>query len=105
MTDAHLFAQTQADIPRSCNSPLLFPLLSSFPPLYPNISAEGAAIPVRAVLSTDSSMSGRVKMLQSQTCRLVTVEDRETLSSGLMDIADAYQHGWSSGSDEGDDDI
>ncbi|EQK99327.1 Tubulin FtsZ [Ophiocordyceps sinensis CO18] len=88
-----------------CNSPLLFPLLSSFPPLYPNISAEGAAIPVRAVLSTDSSMSGRVKMLQSQTCRLVTVEDRETLSSGLMDIADAYQHGWSSGSDEGDDDI
>ncbi|KAM4055389.1 tubulin domain-containing protein [Hirsutella rhossiliensis] len=90
---------------RSYTSSLLFPLPSSFPPVFPDASADEAAIPVRAVLSTDSSMSARVKMLQSQTSRSVTLEDREALSSGLMDIADAYQDGWSSGSDEGDDDL
>lgn len=83
----------------------MFPLLSSFPPLYPDISIDEAAVPVRAVLTTNSSLSILVKTLRSQASRSVTLEDRETLSSGLMDIADAYQDGWSSGSDEGDDDI
>lgn len=94
----------RADLPRSYTSSLMFPLLSSFPSLYRDAPAE-QAISVRTSLTTDSTVSARVRMLQPQGLRSVAPEEREALGNSLMDIADAYQDGWSSGSDEGDDDL
>ncbi|KAJ6439995.1 phosducin [Purpureocillium lavendulum] len=86
-------------------STLQFPLLDSFPHIYRDIAAGEAAAPVRTLLSTTASMTPRIRNLRSQVSRSVALEERETLSSGLADIADAYQDDWSSGSDEDDDDL
>lgn len=60
---------------------------------------------MRTVLSTNTAMSARMKTLRSQVSRSIAVEERETLSNGLAEIADAYQNDWSSGSDADDDDM
>ncbi|PNY24246.1 Protein DML1 [Tolypocladium capitatum] len=81
------------------------PLLNSYPHIYADASADQAGIPVRTVLSTDTTMSARIKTLRRQVSRSIAVEERETLSNGLAEIADAYQNDWSSGSDADDDDM
>ncbi|KJZ76068.1 hypothetical protein HIM_04524 [Hirsutella minnesotensis 3608] len=86
-------------------SSTLFPLLTSFPPIYPQCQLTDSAISVRAILSTNSSMAAHVKALRLQASRSFFLDERETLVSDLLDIADAYHHGWSSDSDEGDDDL
>lgn len=59
---------------------------------------------VTTSLSTDSELSGRLKLLRSTVMRLIGLEDRETLSNELAEMADEYHEGWSSGSDDGEDD-
>ncbi|GJN78703.1 mtDNA inheritance, partitioning of the mitochondrial organelle [Purpureocillium lilacinum] len=100
-------AKSQTDIlPTSrYTSTLQFPLLDSYPHIFRDIPAGETSAPVRTVLSTTTSMTPRMRNLRSQVSRSVALEERETLSSGLADIADAYQDGWSSGSDEDDDDL
>jgi hypothetical protein len=49
-------------------------------------------------------VSGRLKALRSTVSRSIGIEDRETLGNDLAEMADEYREGWSSGSDEGDDD-
>ncbi|PWI64086.1 hypothetical protein PCL_12682 [Purpureocillium lilacinum] len=90
---------------RRHTSTLQFPLLDSYPHIFRDIPAGETSAPVRTVLSTTTSMTPRMRNLRSQVSRSVALEERETLSSGLADIADAYQDGWSSGSDEDDDDL
>lgn len=60
---------------------------------------------MRTVLSTDKSIATRVKSLKAQIGWSVGVDERENLTNGLLDIADAYQDDWSSGSDDDDDDM
>lgn len=48
-------------------------------------------------------MSKRVEDLQRVVSRMANLDEREALYSGLGDISEAYQHGWHSESDEGDD--
>ena len=55
-------------------------------------------------LSTDSAVSGRIKLLRQTIMQSIGVEDRETLGNDLAEMADEYHEGWSSGSDEGEDD-
>lgn len=84
------------------DTPLKFPLLDSFPTIY----KEGAGqedISVQTVLSTETTMAPQVKNLKSLTYWSIPLDEREALSNGLAEIADAYQDDWSSGSDEDDD--
>lgn len=85
---------------------LRFPLLDSFPRIYTD--AGGAplqgSMDAAAALSTDSSVSNRLKLLRINVVQSIGVEDRETLSNDLAEMAEEYHEGWSSGSDEGEDD-
>ncbi|KHO00871.1 Tubulin FtsZ [Metarhizium album ARSEF 1941] len=83
---------------------LQFPLLDSYPHIYRGVM-DRQSIPVRTVLKTNTSISTRLKGLRSQGTRLVPLEEREALSHGLAEIADAYRDGWSSGSDEDEDEL
>ncbi|KAF4466747.1 hypothetical protein FALBO_6388 [Fusarium albosuccineum] len=89
---------------RRYDSSLRFPLLDAYPQIYPQI-ADQPDIGAQTTLSTNSSMVRRIRHLRSEATRLVGVNDREDLSNGLAELADAYQEGWLSGSDEDDDDM
>ncbi|RCI14121.1 hypothetical protein L249_7915 [Ophiocordyceps polyrhachis-furcata BCC 54312] len=90
-------------VTRHYTSALPFPLLNSFPPLYEDVSANPGGIPVKTVLSTDASISARLRSLRSQIRPSVSAVEREELGNALSDIVDAYQEGYSSDNDEGDD--
>ncbi|EPE36710.1 Tubulin nucleotide-binding protein [Glarea lozoyensis ATCC 20868] len=82
--------------------PLPFPLLSSFPGIYHHIQ-DDSTINLTTSLSTTTAVASRLKSLQHIVNRAVGVEEREALSNSLGEMAEAYEEGWSSGSDEGDD--
>lgn len=54
-------------------------------------------------LSTDTTVALRVKSLQHIVDRAIGIEEREALSNSLGEIAEAYEEGWDSGTDEDDD--
>jgi len=54
-------------------------------------------------LSTDTSVALRVKSLQQVVSRAIGIDEREALSNSLGEIAEAYEEGYDSGSDEDDD--
>ena len=85
---------------------MAFPILDSFPKIFRDGAGHSMehAVDVTASLNTDASVSGRLKMLRTAVLRSIGVEDRETLGNELAEMADEYHEGWSSGSDEGDDD-
>lgn len=87
-------------------STLNYPLLDSFPQIFnsDNGQALKSNMAVTTSLSTGSELSGRLKLLRSTVTRLIGLEDRETLSNELAEMADEYHEGWSSGSDDGEDD-
>lgn len=80
-------------------------MLDSFPHIFRD--GEGGItkdpVPLTACLSTDSSVSDKLKLLRSTVTRSIGLEDRELLSNDLAEMADEYHEGWSSGSDFGDD--
>lgn len=90
----------------SYGSSLRFPLLDSFPPIFRNDRGELAtgAVDMTASLTTDTSVSDKLTMLRTTVTRSIGLEDRELLTHELADMADEYREGWSSGSDDGDDD-
>ncbi|KFY17912.1 hypothetical protein V492_00292 [Pseudogymnoascus sp. VKM F-4246] len=80
--------------------PLAYPLPTSFPHIYNRTSA---ALSVRTSLSTDTRVAARIKSLQTTVGRAIGVEEREALSNALGEMAEGYEEGWSSGSDEDED--
>lgn len=97
-------------------TPLPFPLLDSYPHIF-HVRDQHAEddddehdvddndkVGITAALSTDASVSERLKQLRTTVSRSIGIEDRETLGNDLAEMADEYHEGWSSGSDEGDDD-
>jgi hypothetical protein len=54
-------------------------------------------------LSTDTAVASRVTSLQQIVNRAIGMDEREALSNSLGEIAEAYQEGWNSDSDEDDD--
>ncbi|KAL2164364.1 hypothetical protein VTH06DRAFT_3580 [Thermothelomyces fergusii] len=97
-------------VTKSYDSDLQFPLLDSFPEIFRDDDDDDGGKPLTesvsiiSSLSTDSSVSGKLKQLRSTVIRSIALEDRETLGNDLMEMADEYHEGWSSGSDEGEDD-
>jgi hypothetical protein len=90
----------------SYQSSLKFPLLDSFPRIFRGNEGEPlvGAVDVTASLTTDTSVSDNLKALRTTVTRSIGLEDREQLSNDLGEMADEYHEGWSSGSDEGDND-
>lgn len=58
---------------------------------------------MKTSLSTDTAVASRLKELQHIVNRAINVDEREALSNSLGEIAEAYEEGWDSGSDEDDD--
>lgn len=48
-------------------------------------------------------MALRIKCLKNVVGKSVSLDEREALSNSLGEIAEAYEEGWDSGSDEDDD--
>ncbi|KAL8943898.1 MAG: hypothetical protein Q9216_000792 [Gyalolechia sp. 2 TL-2023] len=85
------------------HNPLPYPLLDSFPSIFTgNVSSTGA-VGIQVSLSTTTQISKRAKGLQNIVARMTSVVDREALSNGLGEIAEEYEEGWVSGSDEDSD--
>ncbi|MCJ1379570.1 mtDNA inheritance, partitioning of the mitochondrial organelle [Xylographa soralifera] len=84
-------------------SSLAFEILDTFPEIFRDVSKSGL-VAIHASLSTSSIVSTRVKGLQRVVARTVGLGEREALSNGLGEIAEAYEEGWSSGSDDDSDD-
>ncbi|KAK4218054.1 dml-1 [Rhypophila decipiens] len=94
-------------VTKSYKTPLSFPLLSSFPQIFRDAKTGEPLtghVNITGSVSTDSSVSDRLKLLRTTVARSIGVEDRENLSNDLAEMADEYHEGWSSGSDEGEDD-
>ncbi|KAE8451241.1 hypothetical protein EG329_004405 [Mollisiaceae sp. DMI_Dod_QoI] len=83
-------------------TPLPFPLLDSFPHIFARTSSS-SSLGVKTSLSTDTAVALRIKELQRIVNRAISVDEREALSNSLGEIAEAYEEGWDSGSDEDDD--
>lgn len=85
--------------------PMSFPILDSFPHIFAqeHVGTSPRSLSVNTALSTDTSVALRIKNLQSIISGAISVDERETLSNSLGEIAEAYEEGWDSGSDEDDD--
>ncbi|KAL8806282.1 MAG: hypothetical protein Q9182_001429 [Xanthomendoza sp. 2 TL-2023] len=82
---------------------LPYPLLDSFPDSMIQSASRAKSTAIQATLSTTTQISKRTKGLQNIVSRTVGVSEREALSNGLGEIAEAYEEGWDSGSDEASD--
>lgn len=86
-------------------SSFLFPVLDSYPRIF---AFEGVRKPeklaVRAALTTSSGISGRLRAMGGLVGRLVGIDEREELASGLKAMADEYEEGWDSGLEDSEDD-
>ena len=89
-------------IPHRYHSSLEYPLLDSFPPIFP-FSRDHTHLAVHTSLSTTSRISERIRALQGVIKKMGKLDEREALYNGLGEISEAYEQGWQSGSDESDD--
>lgn len=80
-----------------------FPILDSFPHIFSYAGPTPASVSVNTSLTTDSTVALRIKSLRDIVNRSVGIAERETLSNSLGELAEAYEEGWDSGSDEDDD--
>ncbi|ETS83380.1 Protein dml-1 [Pestalotiopsis fici W106-1] len=87
-------------------SQLMYPMLDSYPRVFRDREGDSIRNPVsmRTVLSTDSSVTDKMKGLRTTVLRSIGLEDREDIGNELAEIAEGYKEGWSSGSDDDDDD-
>jgi hypothetical protein len=79
-----------------------FPLLDSFPNIFGQRGLS-KALSVNTSLSTDTTIALRIKNLQQIVGRAIGIDEREALSNSLGEIAEAYEEGWDSGTDQDDD--
>lgn len=88
------------------HSNLAFPLLDSYPSIFRDAGGVSTTerTPLRLAISTNSSVTDKVKGLRSTVLRSIGLEDREDIGDQLAEIAETYKDGWSSGSDDDDDD-
>ncbi|EPQ66131.1 Bgt-4441-3 [Blumeria graminis f. sp. tritici] len=80
--------------------PLPLPLTTSFPPIFPK---SGPSLSLSTSLSTDTSIAEWLKKLQVVAKRAPSIDEREVLTNSLGEMAEAYEQGWDSGSDEDND--
>jgi len=79
-----------------------FPVLDSFPHIFAQ-DESSKGLHIKSSLSTDTTVALRIKSLQTIVSRAIGVDEREALTNSLGEIAEAYEDGWDSGTDEDDD--
>lgn len=80
-----------------------FPLLDSFPHIFAQADAANSSLGVSTSLSTDTTVALRIKNLQQVVGRAISFDEREALSNTLGELAEAFEEGYDSGSDDDDD--
>ncbi|KAI2470565.1 tubulin nucleotide-binding domain-like protein [Annulohypoxylon bovei var. microspora] len=87
-------------------SRVAFPIIDSYPKIFRDSYGHPVRenISIKTALSTDSTVTDKIKAMRNNVVRSIGVEDRETIGNELAEIADSYKEGWSSDSDEDDDD-
>jgi hypothetical protein len=89
----------------SYQSSLAFPIIDSCPKIFRDRNGHPVkdSVPIRTSLSTNSSVMKKIKGLRTAVIRSIELEDREMVGNELAEIAEGYKEGWSSGSDDDDD--
>ncbi|KAH6644632.1 protein DML1 [Boeremia exigua] len=85
-------------------TPLLFPLLDSYPSIFDVGSGHTENLAVHAGLTTSTAVAEQVRAIEQIVKRLVAVEEREALCNGLQVIAEEYDEGWDGDFTDSDDD-
>ncbi|KAI0386178.1 tubulin nucleotide-binding domain-like protein [Hypomontagnella monticulosa] len=87
-------------------SRVAFPIIDSYPKIFRDFYGQPLKdhVSIQTAVSTDSTVTDKVKALRSTVVRSIGLEDRETIGNELAEIADSYKEGWSSDSDEDYDD-
>ena len=88
---------------RTLYTPLPFPLLSSFPPIYSPSLIHDSSVDLTTSLSTNGEVGRYIKGLRAVAGRLVDEEEREAMGEELGRVEEGYEEGWGEGSDEDDD--
>ncbi|KAI9730252.1 MAG: Protein misato 1 [Cirrosporium novae-zelandiae] len=84
---------------------LQFPLVDSFPKIFPNIPQHSSSIAVRGALATSTDVANYIKNVKSRINPFIALEERENLSNRLEEMIEAYEEGYISESEEDDDDL
>lgn len=84
-------------------TPLSFPLLDSFPGIFAYEDENITNLSISTSLSTDTSVAVRIKSLQQIVNRAIGMDEREALSNSLGEIAESYEEGWDSDTEDDDD--
>ena len=79
-----------------------YPILDSFPSIFARTSTT-PTLSVSTSLSTDTTVALRLHSLAAVVGRAIGIDEREALSNALGEMAEAYEEGWDSGSDDDDD--
>ncbi|KAI1384650.1 tubulin nucleotide-binding domain-like protein [Hypoxylon trugodes] len=103
--DRGLYAMRRRPKVHNYRSRVAFPIIDSYPRIFQDIYGHAVKdhVSIQTALSTDSTVTDKVKALRSTVVRSIGLEDRETIGNELAEIADSYREGWSSDSDEDDD--
>lgn len=86
------------------NTPLLFPVLDSFPSIFIVGSGHAENLAVHSGLTTSTAVADQVRAIEQIVKRLVAVDEREALCNGLQVIAEEYDEGWDGDFTDSDDD-
>ena len=84
-------------------SDLLFPILSSYPASLLHFPSRPEKLSTKTTLSAVSEISDRLRSMGAFAGRITSVDERETLCDGLAAMADEYEEGWISDSEDDDD--
>lgn len=82
---------------------LLFPMLSSYPTSVLHFPGRPQKVAVKTALQTSSQISERLRAIGNVASRMTSVDEREALCDGLAAMADEYEEGWMSDSEDDDD--
>ncbi|KAK3116768.1 mtDNA inheritance, partitioning of the mitochondrial organelle [Teratosphaeriaceae sp. CCFEE 6253] len=101
---ASLLRDRMGEGPRTATyrSDLLFPALSSYPPIF-HLPSNPNKFAVNVMLATNTGMADRIRAIESVARRSVGLGEREALCDGLVTMAEEYEEGWSDGEEYGED--
>lgn len=58
---------------------------------------------VFSALTASTRTAQRIKSIETNTARALSIDERENMLNGLGEIRESYETGWSSGSEDDDD--
>jgi len=86
---------------REFHTKLAYPILDSFPTVF---AERKNSMSVVSLLRTSSAATETLRRIRDTVLRYAPLDDREDLYNELSGFSLAYEEGWDSGSDSGEDD-